>query len=291
MENSMDRVKAKNIIIDRVKDLPTLPDVIHKVLTLVGDESTSAKKLGSLISYDQSISSRLLKVANSAYYGFMKQIATARHAIVILGFKEVKSLVLGIAVFDTMKGARGETSLAQKEFWMHSMGSALAGQIICKRVGRADSETTFTASLLHDIGKLVLDILFTQEYAKVLKNVRENGVSMVEVEEEVMGFSHADVGGWLCERWKLPPVLTSPISFHHQVEKAGKDYVQMTSIVHLADILCKRAQIGNSGDNKIPTIQLPAQENLNLKEDELEKIIEELKQEEDKVKSFLSTIQ
>ncbi|MBW2184254.1 MAG: HDOD domain-containing protein, partial [Deltaproteobacteria bacterium] len=139
--------------------------------------------------------------------------------------------------------------------------------------------------------KLVLDIFFTQEYAKVLKNVRENGVSMVEVEEEVMGFSHADVGGWLCERWKLPPVLTFPISFHHQVEKVDKSYMQMTSIVHLADILCKRAHIGNSGDNKIPAIQLPAQENLNLKEDELGKIIEELKQEEDKVKSFLSAVQ
>jgi HD-like signal output (HDOD) protein len=181
LENSMDRVKAKNIIIDRVKDLPTLPDVMHKVLTLVGDESTSAKKLGSLISYDQSISSRLLKVANSAYYGFMKQIATAQHAIVILGFKEVKSLVLGIAVFDTMKGASGETSLAQKEFWMHSMGSALAGQIICKRVGMADSETTFTASLIHDIGKLVLDIFFTKEYAKVLENVRENGADFFQI--------------------------------------------------------------------------------------------------------------
>jgi HD-like signal output (HDOD) protein len=287
----MDRVKAKNIIIDRVKDLPTLPDVIHKVLAFVGDESTSAKKLGSLISYDQSISSRLLKVANSAYYGFMKQIATAQHAIVILGFKEVKSLVLGIAVFDTMKEASGETSLAQKEFWMHSMGSALAGQIICKRVGRADSETTFTASLLHDIGKLVLDIFFTQEYAKVLKNVRENGVSMVEVEKEVMGFSHADVGGWLGERWKLPPVLTSPISFHHQVEKAGKDYMHMTSIVHLADILCKRAQIGNSGDNKIPAYQRSAQKYLNLQENDLDTLIEELKQEEDKAKSFLSAIQ
>jgi len=287
----MDRVKAKNIIIDRVKDLPTLPDVIHKVLALVGDESTSARKLGSLISYDQSISSRLLKVANSAYYGFMKQIATAQHAIVVLGFKEVKSLVLGIAVFDTMKKAGGETSLAQKEFWMHSMGSALAGQIICKRVGRANSETIFTASLLHDIGKLVLDIFFTQEYVKLLENVRKNGVSMVEVEEAVMGFSHADVGGWLCERWKFPPALTFPISFHHQVEKAGKDYMQITSIVHLADILCKRAQIGNSGDNKIPAFQRSAQKYLNLQEDDLDTIIEELKQEEDKAKSFLSAIQ
>jgi len=287
----MDRVKAKNIIIDKVRDLPTLPDVINKVLTLVGDESTSAKKLGSLISFDQAISSRLLKVANSAYYGFMKEIATVQHAIVILGFKEVKSLVLGIAVFDTMKEASRETSLMREEFWMHSMGVALAGQIICKKVGRVDPETTFTASLLHDIGKLVLDVFLTPEYVKVLEKVRVNGVSMVEAEEEVMGFSHTDVGGWLCDRWKFPPVLSFPISFHHQVEKVDKSYMRITSIVHLADILCKRAHIGNSGDNKIPIIQPPVQENLNFKEDDPEKIIEQLKQEEDKAKSFLSAIQ
>jgi len=287
----MDRIRAKNIIIDKVRSLPTLPDMIHKVLAIVGDEATSAKKLGSLIAYDQAISSRLLKVANSAYYGFMGEIATVQHAIVILGFKEVKSLVLGITVFDTMKESGTKTSLIQEDFWIHSMGSALAGQIICKKVGGGDLETTFTASLLHDIGRLVLDIFFTQEFTKVLEKVRVNGANMVEAEEEVMGFSHADVGGWLCEKWKFPPSLTFPIGFHHQVEKADKRHMRMTSIVHLADILCKRANIGNSGDNKIPAIQLPAQEHLKVREDDLDEIIEQLKQEEDKAKSFLNAIQ
>jgi len=287
----MDRAKAKNIIIDKVKGLPTLPNMIHKVLALAGDEATSAKKLGNLISYDQAISSRLLKVANSAYYGFMSQIATVQHAIVILGFKEVKSLVLGIAVFDTMKEANSETTLMKEEFWMHSIGCALAGQIICKKVGRVDPETTFTASLLHDIGKLVLDGFFTRDYSRVLEKVRVNGVSMVEAEEEVMGFSHADVGGWLCERWKFPPVLTFPISFHHQVRKLDEPYIRVTSIVHLADILCKEAHIGSSRDNRLTPIDTFAMKYLKLKDDDLDKIVEELKLEEEKVRSFFSAIQ
>ncbi len=287
----MDSVKARKIIISKIRDLPTLPDMIHKALALVGDEATTAKKLGSLISYDQAISSRLLKVANSAYYGLMQKVATVQHAIVILGFKEVKSLVLGIAVFDTMKGSGSETSLSQEEFWMHSMGTALAGQIVCKKLGKGDLETTFTASLLHDIGKLVLDVFFNQEYAKVLEKVRVHGEGMVEAEQEVMGFSHADVGGWLCEKWKLPPVLTCPISFHHQVEKVDKDYLGITSIVHLADILCKRAHIGNSGDNKIPDIQLLPREYLKLEEDDLKELGEQLTLEKDKAESFLNAIQ
>ena len=286
----MDPVKVRNTILAKVRDLPTLPNVIHKVLTLVRDESTSAKKLGDLISYDQAISSRLLKVANSAYYGFMHEIATVQHAIVMMGFKEIKNLATGIAVFDTMRGDNSETSLMREEFWMHSMGCALAGQIICKKVGGVDAGTSFTSSLLHDIGKLVLDVALTQEYVKVVEKVRVSGVSMVDAEQEILGFNHADVGRWLCEKWKFPPILVSPISFHHHVDMVDVNYMGITSIVHLADILCKRAQIGSGGDNHIPVIQPHAQKHLKLKEDDLEKMVVQLKQEEDKANSFLSAI-
>ena len=287
----MDRVTAKNIIIDKIKYLPTLPVMIHKVLALVGDEATSAKKLGSLISYDQAISSRLLKVANSAYYGFMGEVATVQHAIVILGFKEVKSLALGITVFNAINTTNSESSIVREEFWMHSIGCALAGQLICKKVGGADTETAFTASLMHDIGKLVLDNFFTPEYGKVLAKVKTNGVSMVEAEKEVMGFTHAEVGGWLCERWKFPPVLSFPVSFHHQVEKVYSKYLQLTSIVHLADILCKRANIGSGGDNEMLHAHSPSQKYLQLNEGDLKEIVEHLKQEEEKATSFLNAIQ
>jgi putative nucleotidyltransferase with HDIG domain len=286
----MDRTKSKNFIIDKVKELPTLPGMIHKVLALLGNDNTSAKELGGLISYDQAISSRLLKVANSAYYGLMRKITTVNQAIVTLGFKEVKSLALGITVFDAMKRTNSETSIMREEFWRHSVGCALAGQLICKKVREVDTETIFTVALLHDIGKLVLDSYFTQDYGKVLDKVRENGICMLEAEDKVMGFNHAEVGGWLCDRWKFPPMLVAPISFHHQVEKVNKDYTEITSIIHLADILCKRAHIGNSGDNTIPHIHPLAMHYLKLQEDDLGKIVEELGQEEEKVKTFLDAI-
>jgi putative nucleotidyltransferase with HDIG domain len=287
----MNSVKVKNIIIDKVKGLPTLPGMIHKVLALVQDEDTSARTLGNLIAYDQAISSRLLKVANSAYYGFMRGIATVQHAIVILGFKEVKSLTLGITVFNTINKTNKESSITHEELWMHSIGCALAGQIICKKEPGVDAETIFTAALLHDIGKLVLDNYFTQEYGKVLEKVQLKGISMVEAEEEVMGFTHADVGGFLCDRWKFPPMLVSPIRLHHQLEEVDAEHMQITSVVHLADILCKRAHIGNGGDNKIPPLHSLAKEHLKLEESDLDTIVEELKQEEEKVKSFLRAIQ
>ena len=287
----MNREKAKNIIFDKVKGFPTLPDVVHKVLPLMEDESSSAKELADLISYDQAISSRLLKVSNSAYYGFMRKIATVKHAIVVLGLQEVKSLTLGIAVLDTMKGVGSGTSLNGKELWMHSIGCAIAGQIIAKLVGGVKPEVIFTASLLHDIGKLVLDIYFGKEYVKIVEKTKENGLSMAEAEKEVMNVDHADVGGWICETWKFPPALTLPIANHHHLEGVNKDYLRLTLIVHLADILCKQARIGNSGDNNIPVIHPLVQSCLKLTKDDLGIIVENLKQEEDKVKSFLSAIQ
>lgn len=287
----MDLKEAKNIVIDKVKSLPTLPNVIHKVLSLVQGEDATAKALGDLIAYDQAISARLLKVANSAYYGFMREIATVQHAIVALGFREVKSLVLGITVFDAMKQSGCETSIAREQFWMHSIGCALAGQIICKKVEGADANIAFTSSILHDIGKLVLDGFFTSEYKDVLEKVRMNGIRMVEAETEIMGFTHADVGGWLCERWKFPVILVSPVRFHHQLEKADAGFIQATSVAHLADVLCKRSHIGSGGDDKIPPPHHLALEHLKLKEDDLESIAEELQREEEKVKAFLSAIQ
>jgi len=287
----MDIKEARNIVIDKVKSLPTLPDVIHKVLSLVQGEDATAKTLGDLISYDQAISARLLKVSNSAYYGFMREIATVQHAIVALGFREVRSLVLGITVFDAMKKSSREASIVREQFWMHSIGCALAGQIICKKVEGVDSDIAFTSSILHDIGKLVLDGFFTSEYEGVLEKVKKNGSSMVEAESEIMGFTHADVGGWLCERWKFPLTLVSPVSFHHQLEKADADSIKVTSVAHLADVLCKRSHIGNGGDDKIPPAHPLAMEHLKLKEEDLEPIAEELQEEEEKVKAFLSAIQ
>jgi HD-like signal output (HDOD) protein len=287
----MDYLEAKNIVFDSVKSLPTLPEIFHKVLVLVADEDASLKELSDLISYDQAISTRLLKVANSAYYGFMKKIATIQRAIVVLGFEEVKSLTLGIGLFNTMKRVKGSTSLNLHNFWLHSVGCALAGQNISQNAEGLEEGVAFTACLLHDIGKLVLDCFFIQHYSQVLKMVQLKEVSLAEAETEMMGFNHADVGGWLCEKWKLPPLLSNPISFHHKVDEVDSKYILISSIVHLADILCKRAQIGNSGDNQIGPIQPTAQENLMLTRDELQKIFVQLKQEESKALDFLSFIQ
>ena len=287
----MDQEKLKQLIYNKINHLPTLPEVIQKVVSLVQDERTSARDLGNLISYDQAISSRLLKVANSAYYGFSRKVSTIQHAIVVVGFEEVKSLSLSITVFDSVKGTNYDSFLTQDEFWKHSAGCSLAARIICKKLGRIDAEIAFTASLLHDIGKLILDNFFSREYKMVLEKAQGDGVTLVEIEKELLGFTHADVGMWLCHRWKLPPSLASSIGYHHQVEEVDQKYILMTSIVHLADIICKKANIGSSGNKTIPPFQKVAKEKLCIEEDQIDHMIIELQNEGEKVQAFISSIQ
>lgn len=277
----MDPAKAKKIIINNIKAIPTLPDRMHQVLTLLKDDNTSVRELAHFISSDQAMASRILQAANSIRFGFSRKIATVDRATVILGFKAVTSLVLGISVFDNFRLTKNETTIDLDELWKHSMGCAVAAHIISDKSGGVDRKTVLTAAILHDIGKVIMDRFFSREYAKTLYTVRNNGLSMAKAEENVMGFNHADAGGWFCDEIAFPSVLVSPISFHHNVDGVDKEHELITSIVHIADNLCKRAQIGDGGDNnKNHAINLHAQRLLNLNKDDLEEITGELKEEE-----------
>jgi HD-like signal output (HDOD) protein len=286
----MDKSNAKNIILEKVERLPSLPDIVTKVLSLVEDEGSSIREVGNLISRDYAISSQLLKIVNSTFYGLKEKVSTVQHATVIVGLQQVKSLVLAIAAFKTLHETKSQTSLSREGLWKHSLKSSLVGHIISQAVGGVNPETTLTASLLHDIGKLVLDSFFSSEYEKVLEQVRTQGISMVEAEEEILGFTHADTGGWLCEGWSFSPILVVPILFHHRVEQASEEHIRMTAIVHLADILSKHQEIEKREDKQPRTSQLAAQKQLKLQSDDLDKIIEHLKEEEEKIKSFIGSI-
>ena len=287
----MDREQAEQLITSKINNLPTLPDMANKVVSLVQDEKTSANDLSRLISYDQAISFRLLKVANSAYYGFGGGVSNVRHAITLLGFDEVKRLSVGIAVFGFMKDATNANSFMLDEFWKHSVGCSIAAKIICKKIGKLNLEMVSTASLLHDIGKLILNNFFTEEYRIILEKVQREEVSIVDVEKETLGFSHADVGGWLSSKWHFPPSLNFPIAYHHQVGEADQENILQVSIVHLADIICKEAKIGSGGDKDTPCFQKAAKEILQINEEEIDSIINELQSEEEKVQAFINSIQ
>lgn len=268
MDMEKEKIRRK---IKAIKSLPTLPAVAQKVNKMAENDKTSANQLGSIISTDQAISGRVLRLVNSSFYGFPGRISSISNAILLLGFDVVKSLIISVSVFEMMeKGIIG--------LWEHSLGCAIASRIIAKRIKGCDPEEISVAGLLHDIGKVVVSIQLSENYDDIKKLIREQKIIFYEAEKQVLDLTHEDIGGWLAESWNLPVGLQETISYHHQPLKAQKAKLQ-TAIVHVADFLTRSVGFGSGGDPWIPPLNHRAWERLGLSVQALQEIICELNDE------------
>lgn len=270
--------KTLNYIISKIEGLPTLPTVLTKVLDLVQSPNSSAKQITEVISKDQSLSSKVLKLANSSYYGFAHDIGNMNHAVVILGMDTVKALCLATSVFD-MFPTKDDTIqiFSHEKFWQHSLGVAVSAKVIAAHIGFQDQEEIFLAGLLHDIGKIILEQYFHDEFVQISKLVTSQDILLVKAEEMVLGINHAILGKVLAKRWNLPATLVDTISAHHALNWAqGSEAYLQVCIIHLADILARAKLLGNGGDNKIPLLNREAWKRLGLPVNKLEPLMLEI---------------
>jgi putative nucleotidyltransferase with HDIG domain len=271
----------------RIHDIPTLPSVATKVMQILENPRSSATDVERIIMLDQSLASRILKLVNSAYYGFPRRIGTISQSVVILGFVTVKNLVLSISVADFFF-MEGQNKLFNRaELWRHSVGTAVAGRVLARKARFPQLEEAFMAGLLHDIGKVALNHYFPEEFAEVLALVETEGISMFEAEREVLGISHAVVGRWIADRWNLPPLLVEVINYHHQPLE-NKDYWATTALVHTADVLCRQAGIGSGGDQAQLEIQPHVYDWLKLNEEDYKEVMEDIIEGVQQAEDFIS---
>lgn len=232
----------------KIHDLPTLPEVMSKVLEAVDNENSSASKLTTILECDHAISARILRLANSAFYGLRYHTDSIQRAIVVVGMEAVKALALATSVFDVFKGKR-QFAIDPEDFWMHSLGTAKAAQILCeKHTHLKTCKICFTAGLLHDVGKYVLAIVLEERYAKVVKKAQESGRPLVELESQELNTTHAEVGAWVANHWGFPPVLQHVIEHHHDARLyKGADAAEVL-VVSLANDIARVARFGSAGD-------------------------------------------
>jgi putative nucleotidyltransferase with HDIG domain len=250
---------------ERLKELPTLPNVVQKISQMVESKKTSAEDVGKIISTDQVLTAKVLKLINSAFYGFPGRISSVKHGLVLLGFNVVKGLVLSASVFDMMEGE-------MVDLWEHSLGTAITSGIIARKLKIKDPEEVSVAGLLHDIGKVVIKVSFPEEYKRIRELVDEQEMSMIEAEKSLLETNHPRLASWLCEKWNLPPNLKDPITYHHSPSLA-KAAPKQTAIIHFADILVKGKGFGYSGDKWVPPLDKNAWKLLELSKDDIEEII------------------
>ena len=275
--------------LQRVVDLPTLSIVANNIVQITQNPKSSAVQVGRAISQDPALVSRILRIANSTFYGFPRAITTIPHAVVILGFANIRNLVLTSSILSIFPSKEGAGYFDREGFWKHSLACGITSKLIAKRLGMKNLEEVFIWGLLHDLGKLVLDTYFGEDFTQVVTLVDENEMLITDAEQQVLGFDHAAVGGIVADKWSLPPALIKVIRFHHSPSQAYES-MRIVSIVHLADVLCRALGLGNAGDRKVPFIHEPSWNLLGFNKQMIKGLFSEMEQEIANAKPFLDFV-
>lgn len=229
-------------ILQKVKsseELPTLPTVASKLISLTSKEDTTLSDIAELISKDISLSAKILKVSNSAFYSFPQQIGSIHQAVSILGTNAVRSLVLSFS-FLSIRSGKKASQFNFELFWQRSLALAVASKLILEKVKGANTEEIFISGLLQNLGELIFARTFPDEYDKVLEDVQENQHDTILAEENIIGANHCFIGFEIARHWGFPEALLLPILYHHAPEEyTGQDakIKHTISAVYLGDIL------------------------------------------------------
>jgi putative nucleotidyltransferase with HDIG domain len=276
--------------LETVSTIPTLSVVIDKIARLLQNPQTSAEEIGKVITTDQALAAKVLRLVNSAFYGFPGRISTITHAVVILGFSTIKNIVLTASIFEAFtKKKNTESDFNIEQFWLHSIGCGAASQAIAKHIGFKEKEECFIAGLIHDIGKIILCYFFPEEFEAVFQNARSRNILFHKSEREVLGITHDEIGAIITKRWNLPANLQLTVQNHHCPSPEQEGY-SMTAIVHAADILTRAMEIGNGGDEKMPLIIESVWGNLGFDHISFESLLEGIDEEFDKATIFMQIL-
>jgi putative nucleotidyltransferase with HDIG domain len=248
--------------------------------------------VADIISHDPALTSKILKAANSAYYGFPQKIDTLERAVALLGFNMVRSLALSIGVMHSLPSGIGASRFSEEGLWTHSLAVAKA----MERLGRDIQpghrrDHNFVIGLLHDIGKVVLIVFFKETFLQALKEAQHPETALLHVaEQRVFGFDHGEVGAMLLARWKIPPVITGPIAVHHGTDFPENTDEKDVALLRLADALCQNLDLGEGGS--LTPVEIPEQDRrvLGVGEREIEDLREHLEGSRESIQGFFRAL-
>jgi putative nucleotidyltransferase with HDIG domain len=220
---------------EAIRELSTLPSVILRILEVMNNPMADARDVEKEIIEDPIITSKVLKMSNSPFYGTDRNISNISQAVVLMGFTEVQNIALSVSIFSRF--LMPTKMFDRRQFWEHCYATGVTAEALQRRVN-AHTNDGFVAGLLHDIGRIVLDQYFPDEFEEVMAVADNQRISLFEAERKVLGVTHGDIGFWVTEKWNLPTMLTDSILFHHTPFSCRESYV-LTSIIHVADIISK----------------------------------------------------
>ncbi|MFH1672051.1 MAG: HDOD domain-containing protein [Pseudomonadota bacterium] len=279
------RIKHK---IDSLLDLPGLPATVFETVRLLGDPEVSLERVSESIELDQSMTSKILRLVNSPFYGVAGKISTIQQALVVLGFGTVRNAMLSLSVFDVfLRDGTAKGSFDLTGFWEHAVGTGVIAKVLAQGLRLPDPDEFFIAGLLHDIGKIIIIQFLQQEFAEILQLVDDRDLYIREAETGVLGFDHSYVGSYLAKKWNMPVTLKEVIAFHHAPDAARED-PKKVSVVHLADTLCRGLGIGHGGDTLVPAIATEALQTLGINIGYIAEALPEIDAEMEQAADFMT---
>ncbi|MCP4488080.1 MAG: HDOD domain-containing protein [Gammaproteobacteria bacterium] len=273
--NSMDIAEIRgreklDVLVSEVDKLVTLPDIYYRLESVLESPVNTLDDISSLLSTDPYLCARLLRMANSAFYSFPARIETIERAIGTIGLRQLREMVLATSVIEVFNGIPTE-QVYMRKFWKHSVAVGVMARAVARYAGLPQSERHYIPGLLHDIGRLVLYLKLPGMMGEMLERARSKQHMLHALEQQQLGYNHADIGGRLLAFWKVPQSIYEPVSYHHDPMQA-REFVLVTCTVHIANAWVNCQAQGSSGASVSPLINNEAMQLLNLQEDELEEI-------------------
>jgi len=281
-------VKAEilEMVQKKESDLPTLPVVVDRIISVASDEKTTTDELAEVISYDQGMTNKLLKLSNSIYYAQKTKVETIKRAITVIGFDEIIGIALGMGILSSFTDKSG-LSLDMKALWIHGIGVATVSKELAKRTNTAIANKIFIPALLHDMGKVIFSVYMKDEYRKVRQIAMDKKRPLYFAEKAIFKLDHAILSALLMKRWNFPQSIIIPCRFHHSPESAPIKFKHQSLIINLADYLTQKAGIGHSG-NPVPVTVKNSPKKIGVNQSVLKLIIDQLRKKEDEIKEFFN---
>lgn len=264
----------KDKLLKSLKDLPPMPQVVFKAREIMSDPNSDLKELSSIIKTDMSITSRLLKMANSAYYGLSGKVSSVDHATVLLGQKTLGEVITMASISGLLDSALNGYNLEPGDLWLHSLAVSFGSKILAEMKKPELANDAFIAGLLHDVGKIILDKPLLERKDAVDAFMEDDQQTFLNAESEILGFDHAEIAFDMCNRWNIPKTITVAIKYHHYPSRSQGD--ELSYILHIADYMATLSGIGIGTDDILYEVEEGAMEFLGLTQKTVSNIVLEV---------------
>jgi len=272
-------VPAKESLIAKasVSELATIGPVLSRIVEIIREPDSSISDLKNLIDVDPPLSAKVLRSANSAYYGLRRAVLSIQEAIVFLGFRMLREIALTLKAGKIFESGMETGSYSRKELWKHSLSIALCAKNIYRKEFRQHGDDIYSAALLHDIGIMVIEQFAPETFTGIINTVEEGHLCIEDVEKQLLGYNHADIGMELAVRWNLPAEITKAIGFHHSPLRVPEEFAKPTMVIFVSDYICKTMEIGfHDSTASKEELYMKCLERLNLIPENIEIIADEV---------------